>query len=319
MNQEKLQKYIEGKATSEEKEAVAHWLDADERNMKEFLSLRKLYDLTIWQQEVAPVASDNLPKEYKRWSIRSVALELLKIAAIFLVALSVVQLYISTPQTVLPEPIMQTIYVPAGQRVEVTLADSTQVWLNAKTTFTFPNNFSGENRSVTLDGEGYFNVTHNKNKPFIVKTAQYNIEVLGTEFNVHAYKEQQTVFETSLLKGSVRIESVNHKENIILQPNKRASVVDGQLKTSPIMQYDYFLWKEGLICFDDNTIKELFNKLQLYFDVRIIVQNTSILNQRYTGKFRVRDGVEHVLKTLQLRTKFNYEKRNEKENTIIIR
>ncbi|MBP3518515.1 MAG: FecR family protein [Parabacteroides sp.] len=213
---------------------------------------------------------------------------------------------------------MQTIYVPAGQRAELILSDSTKVWLNAKTTLTFPSHFDNNSRSVTLDGEGYFDVTHDKNKPFIVKTNQYDIKVLGTEFNVRSYN-QNAVFETSLLKGSIQIESADHLAKLLLEPNEKAYMEQGKLKTAPITQYDYFLWKDGLICFDDNTIEELFQKLQLYFDVNIIVKNTSILEQRYTGKFRTGDGIEHILKTLQLRTKFVYENEEDKGNTIIIK
>ena len=319
MDKEILHKYIIGDASPEEKEAVTRWVDADKENMEEYLALRKLYNITIWQQEPAPVASEIISEVRKRRTLWSIGRELLKIAAIFAIAFSVVSIYNRPePEPVRQEAIMQTIYVPAGQRAELTLSDSTKVWLNAKTTLTFPSHFEGENRSVTLDGEGYFNVTHNKNRPFIVKSEQYDIKVLGTEFNVHAYKGNP-VFETALLKGSVQIESANHRDNLLLEPNKKAYMEHGQLKTSPITQYNYFLWKEGLICFDDNTISDLFKKLQLYFDVNIIIENTRILNQRYSGKFRTSDGVEHVLKTLQLRTKFKYEKKDDKESTIIIK
>lgn len=319
MEKEIVYKYIIGDASLEEKEAVVRWIDADKENMKEYLALRKLYNLTLWQQESDSVAPEKVSGMRKRSVAWVIGRELLKVAAIFAIAVSVVSLYNkSESETVREEAVMQTIYVPAGQRAELTLADSTKVWLNAKTTLTFPSHFADGSRNVRLDGEGYFNVTRNENKPFIVETEQYDIEVLGTEFNVHAYKGN-TLFETSLLNGSVRIESADHRENILLEPHKKAYAENGQLKTSPITQYDYFLWKDGLICFDDNTINELFEKLQLYFDVKIIIENSRILKQRYTGKFRTCDGVEHVLKTLQLRTKFKYEKKDDLDSTIIIK
>lgn len=319
MEKEIVYKYIIGDASLEEKEAVARWIDADKENMKEYLALRKLYNLTLWQREQVSVATERVSGMRRRRMAWMIGREALKVAAIFAIAVSVVSLYNkSESETVREEAVMQTIYVPAGQRAELTLSDSTKVWLNAKTTLTFPSHFADGSRNVTLDGEGYFNVTHNENKPFIVETEQYDIEVLGTEFNVHAYKGN-TLFETSLLNGSVRIESADHMENILLEPHKKAYAENGQLKTSPITQYDYFLWKEGLICFDDNTINELFEKLQLYFDVKIIIENSRILKQRYTGKFRTSDGVEHVLKTLQLRTKFKYEKKDDLDSTIIIK
>lgn len=316
MDIEIIQKYIAGDASPKEKEEVTLWIEASEENRNEFLALRKLYTITIWQPEKQQIHSEQI--SHHKLSTRRIGLELLKIAAIFIIAFSVVYIYISSPKSAGPESVMQTVYVPAGQRAQLTLADGTKVWLNAKTTFTFPNNFTNNSRNVTLDGEGYFNVTHDEKKPFIVGTEQFNIKVLGTEFNVYAYKGHKT-FETALLKGSVQIESANQKEKLLLKPDQKAYTVNGHLITTPIKQYNYFLWKDGQICFDDNTISDLFKKLELYFDVKIIIENPQILNQRYSGKFRTSDGVEHVLKTLQLRTKFKYEKKEEKDNIIIIK
>lgn len=315
MNQETLYKYIAGEATSEEKETVVRWIEVEEKNKKEFLLIRKLYTFSAWHPDVVSVITD---KQFSnKHQIYAMARNLLKIAAIFLVAFSLGVLHMSRSGNITPEQIMQTVYVPAGQRVKLVLADSTQVWLNAKTTFTFPTNFTADSRKVTLDGEGYFEVTRRQDQPFIVKTSQYDIKVLGTEFNVSAYQGHST-FETALLKGSVQIESATRPEKILLKPREKVCDKDGRLVTSTITQYDYFLWKEGLICFDDITVNELFEKLQLYFDVKLVIRDSSILNQRYTGKFRTADGVEQVLKTLQLRTKFKYEKKEEKENLIII-
>ena len=81
----------------------------------------------------------------------------------------------------------QSIYVPAGQRAELMLADGTKVWLNSRSTLTFPGSFKGNIRNVKLDGEGYFAVTKNVEQPFIVETNKCNVKVLGTELNVMAY------------------------------------------------------------------------------------------------------------------------------------
>lgn len=317
MNIEILHKYIIGDASREEKEAVTRWLDADEKNMKEFLAMRKLYNLTIWQQEQALAVPELSSKKTIRRKWRIAAQYVLNIAALFVLVFFFSRLY-PEKKDEQPEVKMQSIYVPAGERVELTLSDGTKVWLNAKTTLTFPSSFDKESRMVTLNGEGYFNVTHKEGQPFIVQTEQYNIKVLGTEFNVYAYSDSPK-FETYLLNGSVQIESADHEEKLLMEPNKKAYLDHGKLTVSSIEKYDYFLWKDGLICFDDNTIDELFKKLQTYFDVQIIVENKQILNQRYTGKFRTNDGIEHILKTLQLRTRFDYEKKDDRENIIIIK
>lgn len=315
MNQELLNKYIAGDATPEEKEEVARWLDADKKNMKEFLALRKLYDISIWQQEQTPVAKDNLSLGNKRWTLRSASLELAKVAAIFILAFTIVYSFLINEDN--DSAKMQTIFVPPGQRAELTLTDGTKVWLNAKTTFTFPDKFTANNRRVTLDGEGYFDVTKNPEKPFIVNTERYDIKVMGTEFNVTAYSGS-SVFETSLLKGAVEVFSPAKDTKVSLEPHMRTYEENGILKKDTIEHENYFLWKEGLICFYDEPVDKMIEKLQLYYDVKIDVQNKTLLNNRYSGKFRTKDGVEHVLKVLQLNNKFSYEKDNDR-NLITIK
>ena len=91
---------------------------------------------------------------------------------------------------------LQTITVPAGQRINITLADGTNVWLNARTTIQYPITFNEKERLVKLDGEAYFDVTKDKSKPFIVQTNNYNVEVLGTKFDVDSYSETE-IFETT--------------------------------------------------------------------------------------------------------------------------
>ena len=99
---------------------------------------------------------------------------------------------------------MQTITVPAGQRINITLVDGTNVWLNARTSLSYPVKFGKNNRQVVLDGEAYFDVTKDKSKPFIVQTDNYNVEVLGTQFDVNAYSETGE-FETTLMSGSLKV------------------------------------------------------------------------------------------------------------------
>lgn len=308
MDQNILHRYIAGDATQQEKEEVARWLDADKKNMKEFLAERKLYDISIWQEEQIRVAG-KVALDKKQQTLRTVAIGLSKIAAIFILAFTLAYTFLLDKSVTEPAS-MQTIFVPPGQRAELTLTDGTKVWLNAKTTFTFPNKFTADGRNVTLDGEGYFDVTKDPQKPFIVKTKQYDIKVLGTEFNVTAYSASSN-FETSLIRGAVEVSSSTSQAKMTLQPNTRTYVENGILKKGAIEHDTYFLWKEGLICFYDEPVDKMIEKLELYYDVKIDVQNKELLRNRYSGKFRTKDGVEHVLKVLQLNNKFTYTKDND--------
>lgn len=304
-----LQRYIRGEVSGEERQKVVLWLEESPKNMREFLALRKLYDISLWQAD----NHQKLSTKKRYLSIRKITIEFLKIAAILVIGfLGTKQLL--TWQTETTQ--MQTIHVPAGQRAEITLADGTHVWLNSRSTLKFPEQFSKSTRNVELDGEGYFSVQHNESSPFIVQTEKYAIHVLGTEFNVKAYNNS-TLFETALLKGSVEISSSTMTDRLRLKPNEVALARQEGLKVSHISDYNYFKWKEGLFCFEDESIQSLIEKLQLYYDIQIDVQRPSLLQYRYSGKFRIKDGIDHVLKVLQLKHNFTYRK-NEEQNLIVI-
>ena len=315
MNTELLIKYIEGDATDSEKVSITNWLDADAENMKEYLALRKLHDITIWQTSPATKEGQEPTNKESRRSRKITISEVMKYAAILVIAI-VVSRYVFPELKSTQTVAMQSLYVPAGQRAEITLADGTKVWLNANTRLTFPNQFSGKTREVSINGEGYFEVVSNKLKPFIVKTEKYDIKVWGTKFNIMAYSGNEN-FETALFEGSVEVLKPEVSKGILIQPDQRIFQEKEQLTIAPITDLNHQLWKEGIISFQDESFTKLVNKLQLYFDMKIEVKNDKILTSQCTGKFRTKDGVEHILKVLQLRNKFNYTI-DEKTNTITI-
>lgn len=307
-----LQRYVEGNVTSKEVEKVVDWLDADEANVREFMALHKLYDFSLFNQ-----AEVRKPKVSSGRSIffRKTSYDILKIAAAILIIWGITSLFFmkKTEQPVF----YQTFIVPAGQRAELILPDSTKVWLNSKTEIIYPTHFGNDNREVKLNGEAYFKVKKDPDNPFIVKTGQMDIQVLGTEFNVMAYLDRDFT-EVSLLEGSVQLTASGISRPYILLPNERALLKGGKLHVSPILRFDYFRWKEGLLSFQDESVQSIMNKLELYFDVRIDVRRTSLLDYQYTGKFRVDDGVEQVLKVLQHEHQFIYT-RDRERNIITIK
>ena len=315
MNQELLIRYIVGESTEEEKGKITQWLDSDSEHMREFLALRKLYDITLWQEN-NQAHQLTIPSKSKTGSqLRKLVIEGAKIAAIFAVALFGAH-YFSRPPKVNDPVAMQTIRVPAGQRAELTLTDGSKVWLNAKTTFIFPNHFDPNSRIVTLDGEGYFEVASNKNQPFTVKTPNYDLKVWGTKFNVLAYSGKP-FFETALFEGSVELLNPGGEKGELINPNERIFLDNDRLKRGPINNLNHFLWKEGMISFDNESFPEMVRKLELYFDLKIVVKNKSLLSYTCTGKFRTKDGVDHILKVLQLSNHFHF-KIDDKLNIITI-
>lgn len=124
-----------------------------------------------------------------------------------------------------------TLYVPAGQRACITLQDGTIVWLNAQSTLIYPSHFYGKERTVSITGEAFFEVSKDKEKPFIVTAQDAKIRVLGTKFNVYSYPDTKQI-KTSLIEGAVQ---VFYKSNqVILRPNEESIAQDGKLTVSNI-------------------------------------------------------------------------------------
>lgn len=306
---ELLMKYIKGETTPEEREKVVRWLDEDPEHIHQYRSLRKLYDISLW----SPIEESQQEEKQTR-TLKPVWIEFLKVAAVILITFLGTKAFFDWKE----DPVkMQTVIVPAGQRAELLLADGTKVWLNSRSKFKFPDRFQKDARNVELDGEGYFEVTHQEDAPFTVHTSKYDVKVLGTEFNVKAYNSKNQ-FEASLLKGSVEVSNMNKSQVVRLRPDEQVISDGSQLIRSVILDKNYFRWKEGLLCLDDESIGGLIDKLELYYDVKIIVQQASLMKYHYSGKFRISDGVEHVLKVLQLKHKFTYIE-EEEQNLIIIK
>lgn len=305
-----LQRYVEGNASEEEVKLVVDWLDADEANVREFMALHKLNDITVLnksglKQEYTLSTTSKSQKRY-----RKIVYEWLKIAAVFIICWTGIRFFYQEEKQAPLSTSYQTLFIPAGQRGELLLPDSTKVWLNAKTKLVYPTDFGEGERIVMLDGEAYFDVQRNEEKPFIVRTEKIDIEVLGTEFNVNAYSGYSSM-NVALLEGAIDLKAPNMSRNYSMKVNEQARLEDGKLNVGKINDYDYFKWKDGLLCFNNETVASIIEKLQLYFDVRINVHQAELLTYRYTGKFRTKDGVEQVLKVLQLEHRFTYTRDNE--------
>lgn len=297
MEKELLFLYIQGEANVEQKEAVSEWLDADPAHVDEFMAMRRAFDAIIWKENAAAA---------KKSKTQRLAREFLKIASVLLAGFIAARFLM--PASGAPEITYQTLHVPEGQRAEITLCDNTKVWLNAKSTLVFPSSFAGD-RSVELTGEAYFNVARDERHPFTVKTKEHEVKVLGTEFDVRSYPERN-LFETSLIKGSVSVRSLNTGQEILLTPGLKACSEGSLLSESKIGSGGDFLWREGILSFDGETFAQILDKLTLYYDLNIEILNAGVMRDdyTYTGKFWIKDGVEHVLKVLQFSHKFRYRK-----------
>lgn len=166
-----------------------------------------------------------------------------------------------------------TMSTPAAGQYQVTLPDGTKAWLNAMSSITYPTTFTGKTREVKIKGEVYFEVTSNKQKPFIVDIeGRSTVEVLGTSFNINAYDNEENI-KTTLLEGSVKINANN--QSAILKPGQQA-VVDQTLSVNPNANIDQAIaWKKGLFSFNDTGIKSVMRQLERWYDVKVTYQGAA--------------------------------------------
>jgi ferric-dicitrate binding protein FerR (iron transport regulator) len=213
--------------------------------------------------------------------------------------------------------ILNTLHVPAGQRVSLTLQDGTVVWLNAQTSLTYPVLFSEKERRVTLAGEAWFEVAKDAERPFVVASGGVEVKVLGTKFNLHSYP-QEPYSRVSLVEGSVQVSlPEDAAKSLALRPGEEVVVQGNRMKVAPIPNMDYFLWTEGIYSFEGETLETILKTLELYYDIAIEVKDPAMLRWKYTVKFRQRDGIREILRLMQRVHKFTM-KINEENNRITI-
>jgi ferric-dicitrate binding protein FerR (iron transport regulator) len=324
-----ITKYFEGQISPKEKSELFSRIHTDEEWRKEFITMQNIRGLTSWM----PSDTDEsnaigrllaFKQSRKNKDKRSICNHWMGYAAAIMISVisTWTVFHFSTRQNIAPEEVAEVHYeefiTPAGQRALLKLQDGTTVWLNARTTIRYPDRFSKKERRVELDGEAFFEVKENKDKPFIVGTEIMSVRVTGTKFNVFAYRGNED-FSTSLTEGAVTVFDLrNVRSSIELIPNERAILKGDRLGKETFHDMNFLLWKEGIYAFDNVSFREMAKKLELYYDVTIVIKNKELENYPFNGKFRQRDGIDSVLKTLMKIRKFSYTKDDEK-NVITIR
>lgn len=312
MDKDILYRFFEGQASIDEMKWVKEWAEATDENKKLFRRERKLFNAMILLGRPGRTDISTAKKKKGNTLIR----EFLKIASVVAITVGVTVAMFSLGKDKSDMEIaMQTITVAAGQRVNLSLPDGSNVWLNAGTTMRYPISFMKEKREIILDGEAYLNVAHNVNSPFIVRTYAMDIEVLGTVFNVEAYSGRN-IFEASLMEGKIKVKLPEDEQVAqILYPNNKATLKDGKLVVSKIDDYNVFRWTEGLYCFKSKPFVDIVKDLERYYGVSIHMSRKAIEKERLTGKFLISDGLDYALRVLQKEITFQYQR--DRENDVI--
>lgn len=224
--------------------------------------------------------------------------------------------------------VAQVFKTKTGERKKITLSDGTTVLLNAKSSLSISKDFNTKLREVVLTGEAYFDVVHNKEKPFQVHTAEFNINVLGTSFNVKAYPDEVTS-EATLINGLITMEAVNgNGGTITLKPSQKvtfyknlpqtqAKKVLKPASTRPEITINHYTvikdstivetaWTKNRIEIYDQDFDEIKGVLEKWFNVEIKFADPEIEKYRFTATF-INENIDQVMSTLQKVENFKYE------------
>ena len=294
MDKDLLHKVFDGEASEEELSAVYRWTNENEANKALYLKERVLYDsigLNLDEREIRQ------RERKKDWSFFRLAFVAAAACALIVVSLSFVQKVVRNEL-----PMVQSVSTGPGQSAEIMLPDGSTVYLNSLSTLTYPSDFHDKARVVTLKGEGFFEVTRSGRK-FIVKTQYGEILVMGTKFNVEAYDDGE--FVTSLLSGSVQVTCLD--TSLVLEPNEMVFLQDGRLMRQSIVDHSHLRWREGLICFFDESFLDIAKTLERTYGYDFVFRSDRKYRTRFSGKFYRNDNVTNILRILQTAIDFDFD------------
>lgn len=194
-------------------------------------------------------------------------------------------------------PAFNTIKTPVGGQYRVVLSDGTKVWLNSSSSIKFPVVFSGNERSVEIEGEAYFEVAKDKRKPFKVFSDDQAVEVLGTHFNVNAYRDEPNI-KTTLAEGSVKVSSDGISNTITPGQQVRLSRKSHAMNIVAVDTEAAISWKDGLFVFNDEDIHSIMRKISRWYGVEVVFQND--INEKFGGVISKFENVSQVLKILEV-------------------
>ena len=297
MIDERIVKYQQGELSTEE---VAQLLSDAEQDAELKTALTDLLNVSalatlhasFTDREVGEAQLPCLKAKLRRRMLYRIGRTMLKYVAVGAIVLGIT-LVVERHQATRPAATaMQTLAVPRGQHCQITLADGSKIWVNGGSTLRYPSHFEA-NRQIELAGEALFDVVKNGNMPFVVSAKGVCVKVIGTRFNVRGYAAEPLT--VSLFRGAVSVyRENNEQQSVVLRPNEQLTV-SGEGMTKHRMDADVAAWKDGLLVFKSATMAQIITHLQTCYGVKITVKHPSLLNIRYSGKFRQSDGVVNIL------------------------
>lgn len=341
-----LVNYITGQIDPQHKAGIEQWISEDPAHQQLYLELQEAWHAALFAGSTAALHPEeayrqlserlgiSAPARPKKGYIR-LLVAASAAAALLIISLTAYRLY-RGGKTENPA-FNQSIYVPVAGKKKLLLKDGTTVWLNSGSVLQLSKGFGIDNRTVFLEGEGYFEVTTDKKRVFTVKTRDYTIRDIGTIFNIKTYTAD-TKFEAAVMEGEISIEGKFSRadktskiflaRNGVLKINRNGMLPDKPAVSSAYIDTtavrivkatnieDYAGWKDNLLVFDDDSFRDIANKLQRKYNVVIRIEDERLAGYRYSGSFNDVPAIQNILDILKETTPMSY---TMKGDTITIR
>lgn len=311
-----FERYVRGNATDDEIKRLSHWI----RNNQEISS---------WLEEQILASSPSIDSDVQIRMLENIKVELnaankkdktinhqtskgfsikwlVRVAAMLILpAITAAAMYMyMSKNDVVATPLI--IAVERGQKANITLPDGSKAWLNSQSKLTYSADYNVDNRKLQLDGEAYFEVAHNPEKPFIVESNDIEIEALGTAFGVKAYNEDN-IISSILMEGKVRVTTPDGAS--VLMPNERVIYDKTSRKKSQSKvtnATDFTGWMHNELRFENESLEEIAKNIQRIYNTEIIFASEQLKNQRYTGTVN-NNSLESVLNIITLTSPVSFQ------------
>lgn len=312
--EEKILNYLNGFSDASGIEEIENWRKVSDENDYEFRKIEKLYSLTdlgtdlyapnidkAWDTLNSKLFEESTQVNKKEGKEVKMGFSIFyRVAAVLAIVLGLSYVYFDNQ----PEE-MLSLMTSSGQTEMVVLADGSEVWVNENSTLSYPKDFDGEMRRVTLDGEAFFDVAKNKEKPFVIRANDASIMVLGTSFNVSTKDDYATV---NVVSGKVALTENGGNHKVILVKGETGVYNQGELTEFETTNVNNMAWRTGKLVFKASKLVNVVTVLEQHYNTKVVLEG-NIENCLVTSEFEKVE-LQEVLDVLSSIANLQYEKKN---------
>lgn len=302
-----IARYLNGELSGDDAAGLLTWINESPANRKWFMEIKDTWDAAAKSKERQ---AEQLLLFYKRQAEKKRKIHpamwiALSSAALLVLALLFGVLRQETPSLTSR---VESFSVPMGSRSSLVLADGTKVNLNSDSRLVLGEQFSATNRSVRLEGEGYFEVKADSRHPFVVRTDKFDVTVTGTKFNISSYADDRNN-SAALLEGKIRL-TLTNQQDFVLEPGQKLHI-DRQSLATNLTEADQdaeMAWVNGEFMFREIPFPDLVRRLERWYDVKLVYPREAFSSMVYSGRFKNQETIWQVLDALKLTTPIDYRK-----------